>query len=101
MYLEKGDVLFDKLLLGFLAAVIVVMIIGAGYHLKIVDDLEDLNIEKDKVIQIAGDNLNVSYSLLYNCEENSSKMYNDGYVDGIGEALDNKVIFNLDNLTTS
>ena len=92
--------MFDKLLLGVLGLTVVVMIFATGHHFVIVDDLEDLNDEKDLVIKVAGDNLNVAYSLLYNCEENSSKVYNDGYIDGIGERNETTVS-KLDNLTTS
>ena len=92
--------MFDKMLLGFAGFVIVAMIFATGYHFVIVDDLEDLNDEKDLVIKVAGDNLNIAYSLLYNCEENSSKVYNDGYIDGIGERNETTVS-ELDNLTTS
>lgn len=92
--------MFDKLLLGFAGIIIVAMIIGTGYHHVIVDQLEDLNDEKDVIIKVAGDNLNIAYSLLYNCEENASKVYNDGYIDGIGERNES-VISKLDSLTTS
>jgi len=92
--------MLDKLLLGFLALVIVGMIGATGYHFKIVSDLEDLNNDKDMVIKEVGTTLNKSYSLLYNCEENASKVYNDGYIDGIGERNET-TISKLDDLTTS
>ena len=91
--------MFDKLLLAFAGTVIVAMISGTAYHFIQVGALEEEIAEKDKIIRLVGDDLNTAYSLLYTCEENTTKEGVQGYIDGIGDHNETTVS-TLDNLTT-
>ena len=91
--------MFDKILLGFLAFIIVAMTAGTTYHFIEIESLEDEITNKEKIIKLAGDELNTAYSLLYTCEENTTKEGVQGYIDGIGDHNETTVS-TLDNLTT-
>ena len=91
--------MFDKLLLAFAGTIIVVMISGTAYHFIQVEALEDEIAQKEKIIRLVGDDLNTAYSLLYTCEENTTKEGVQGYIDGIGDHNETTVS-TLDNLTT-
>ena len=91
--------MFDKILIGFALVLIVLMGIGTAYYLKIVSDLENDLVTKDRIIQQVGNDLNVAYSLLYTCEENTTKEGLEGYIDGIGDHNET-VNTTLDNLST-